>query len=52
MVQKYYTCSFEKEGERYCGLAIRWDYVGKKVQLSMPSYIDNNNNNNNFTSLP
>jgi hypothetical protein len=25
MVQKYYTCSFEKEGERYCGLTIKWD---------------------------
>ncbi len=39
MVQKYYTCSFEKEGERYCGLTIKWDYVGKKVHLSMPSYV-------------
>jgi hypothetical protein len=39
-VQKYYTCSFEKEGERYCGLTIKWDYVGKKVHLSMPSYVE------------
>ncbi len=30
-VQKYYTCLFEKEGERYCGLTIKWDYPGKKV---------------------
>ncbi len=40
MVQKYYTCSFEKEGERYCRLTIKWNYVGKKVRLSMPSYIE------------
>ncbi len=37
--KKYYTCSFEKEGERYCGLTIKWGYVGKKVHLSMPSYV-------------
>ncbi len=39
MMQKYYTCLFKKKGERYCGLTIKWDYVGKKVHLSMPSYI-------------
>jgi hypothetical protein len=40
MVQKYVTCLFKKEGERYCGLTIKWDYVGKKVHLSMPSYVE------------
>ncbi len=40
MVQKYYTCSFEKKGERYCKLIIKWDYVSKKVHLLMPSYIE------------
>jgi hypothetical protein len=40
MVQNYYTCSFEKEGERYCGLTIKWDYAGKKVQLLMSSYVE------------
>jgi hypothetical protein len=40
MVQKYYTCLFKKDRERYCGLTIKWDYVGKKVHLSMPSYIE------------
>jgi hypothetical protein len=39
-VQKFYTCSFEKEGERYCRLTIKWDYAGKKVHHSMPSYIE------------
>jgi hypothetical protein len=39
-VQKNYTCSFEKEGERYCGLTIKWDYAGKKVHLLMPLYVE------------
>jgi hypothetical protein len=30
----------ETKGERYCGLAIRWDYPGKKVHLSMPGYVE------------
>ncbi len=33
-------CSFKKEGERYCRLTIKWDYVGKKVPLLMPSYVE------------
>jgi hypothetical protein len=40
MVQKYYMCLFKKEGERYCGLTIKWDYVGKKVHLAMPLYVE------------
>jgi hypothetical protein len=39
-VQKYYMCPFKKEGERYCRLTIKWNYVGKKVHLLMPSYIE------------
>ncbi len=30
MVQKYYTCLFEKEGERYCRLTIKWDYLARR----------------------
>jgi hypothetical protein len=40
-VQKYYRCSFEPEGERYCGLTIKWDYLGKKVHIAMPFYLEN-----------
>ena len=40
-IQKYYQCSVKKEGERYCGLTIKWDYPGRKVHLSMPKYIEN-----------
>jgi hypothetical protein len=41
MVQKYYKCSLEEEGEQYCGLTIKWDYPGKKVRLLMPLYAKN-----------
>jgi hypothetical protein len=30
----------KRNGERYCRLTIKWDYVGKKVHLSMPSYVE------------
>jgi len=40
VVQKYYTCLFKKEGERYCGLTLKWDYVSKTVHLLMPSYVE------------
>jgi hypothetical protein len=39
-VKKYHTCLFEKEGERYCRLTIKWDFAGKKVHLSMPQYVE------------
>ncbi len=38
-VQKYYTCLCDWKGEQYCGLAIRWDYMGQKLHLSMPGYV-------------
>jgi hypothetical protein len=40
-IQEYYQCLVEKEGERYCGLTIKWDYPNKKVHISMPKYIEN-----------
>jgi hypothetical protein len=41
VVQKYYKCSCETEGEQYCGLTIKWDYEGKTVHLLMPGYVAN-----------
>ncbi len=41
MVQKYYKCLFEADREQYCGLTIKWDYLGKKVHLLMPLYVKN-----------
>jgi hypothetical protein len=29
------------EGERYCGLTIKWDYASRKVHLLMPEYVTN-----------
>jgi hypothetical protein len=39
-VRQNYKCSCEWEGERYCGLTIKWDYPGRKVHLSMPGYVN------------
>ena len=38
-VRKYYKCSCDWKGERYCSLTIKWDYTGRKVHLSMPGYV-------------
>ncbi len=38
-IQKYYKCSCDWDGKRYCGLTIKWDYEGRKVHLSMPTYV-------------
>ena len=38
-VRIYYKCSCDWKGERYCRLTIKWDYVGRKVHLSMPEYV-------------
>jgi hypothetical protein len=37
-VQKYYNCSCDWKGKRYCGLTIKWDYEKRKVHLSMLGY--------------
>jgi hypothetical protein len=39
MVRQYNKCLCDWEGERYCGLTIKWDYEGWKVHLSMPGYL-------------
>jgi hypothetical protein len=39
-VQKYNTCLFQKDMERYCSLTIKRDYADKKVHLLMPSYVE------------
>jgi hypothetical protein len=38
-IQKYYKCLCDWDGERYCGLTIKWDYKGRKVHLLMPMYV-------------
>ena len=39
MVQKYYKCLCNWEGDRYCRLTLKWDYKGQMVHLSMPGYL-------------
>jgi len=39
VVRQYYTCSCDWDGERYCGLTLKWDYAGRKVHLTMPNYV-------------
>jgi hypothetical protein len=41
MVEKYYKCLSEWEGEQYCGLTLKWDYDRCKVHLLMPTYVKN-----------
>ncbi len=38
-IQKYYKCSCNWDSERYCGFTIKWDFEGRKVQLSMRPYV-------------
>jgi hypothetical protein len=36
-----YTINTDWEGTRYLGLTLDWDYLQRKVHLSMPEYIEN-----------
>ncbi len=38
-VRKYYKYSCNWKGERYCRLAIKWDYKGRKVHILMQGYV-------------
>lgn len=37
-VRRYYKCSCDWDGERYCGRTLKWDYEGRAVHISMPGY--------------
>jgi hypothetical protein len=36
-----YTIDTDWEGTRYLGITLHWDYLQRKVHLSMPGYIEN-----------
>ncbi len=38
-IQKYYKCSYDWDGKRYCRLTIKWNHEGRKVHLLMPTYV-------------
>ena len=36
---KNYSITEDWAGELYCGITLKWDYVNRSVNLSMPGYI-------------
>jgi hypothetical protein len=40
VIEQYYKCSADWSGNRYIGITIDWDYIKRKVHLSMPGYKD------------
>jgi hypothetical protein len=39
-IKKNYNISSDWKGSAYCGLPLEWDYKNRKVDLSMPGYIN------------
>jgi hypothetical protein len=38
-LEKLYTITTDWKGELYCGLTLKWDYVNRTVDVSMPGYV-------------
>ncbi len=38
-IKKTYTLTKDWTGRLYCGIMLKWDYVGRTVDISMPRYI-------------
>jgi hypothetical protein len=41
ILKKYHRVQFNMASDKLAGIAIKWDYPGKRCQISMPGYIDN-----------
>ena len=41
IIDKHYDYTTDWKGKRYLGLTLDWDYVKRKVRLSMPGYVPN-----------
>jgi len=39
-LQEKYVITTDWQGKLYCGLTLKWDYLARTVQLSMPGYIE------------
>lgn len=39
-LNKYYSCSSDWTGERYCGLTLKWNYNARTCDISLPGYIE------------
>ena len=40
VLREHYEIDTDESGSKYCGITLDWDYIGKKVHLSMPGYCD------------
>ena len=38
-LKKDFTLSEDWEGDLYCGITLKWDYVKRTLDISMPGYI-------------
>ena len=38
-LRTHYTVSIDWEGTLYCGMKLKWDYINRTVDISMPQYI-------------
>ena len=38
LLKQNYEVTEDWEGERYIGMHIQWDYLGRKVHLAIPGY--------------
>jgi hypothetical protein len=39
-IKSLYECTTEWDGTLYCGITLKWDYLARTVDLSMPGYMD------------
>ena len=39
-LKENYKVSLDWTGERYCGLTLKWDYIARTCDISMPGYIE------------
>ncbi len=39
-IKTLYECTTDWDGTLYCGITLKWDYLARTVDLSMPGYID------------
>ena len=40
VLKQNYEVTEDWEGERYIGMHLRWDGLGRKVHLAMPGYVE------------
>ena len=40
VLKEHYEVAEDWDGTKYCGINLDWDYIKRKVHLSMPGYCD------------